>query len=260
MTKKYLSLMLVCCFALITASSALAGGPELGAAPKTTNSSLYDGFYVGVDGDISMVTYSTKNNTLLSLTADTFPLTDRVTIYPQKTLVAFGAKVGVGHLFGRHFYFALEWKGQWGGSSSVGTNLTRNDVVDTTNDYNLSQEYHVLFKPGYLFASSTLLYALIGGGTARVTANSFSQLSTGGLSIQTPVGLDARLYGYSVGVGIERQIISGLAAYVSYLYTRYTITSSVGRRGDGLTTMSNYFSVTPSTQTVLIGVSYYIHL
>ena len=251
MLKKCLSFVVACCL-MGMFSSAFSGGPE------SSQTTVYDGFYVGADAGVSLVTYSMRYRWVLALGVNPFQLRDFNRVHPERTVALAGGKLGYGHAF-HNFYLGVEGQAHWGGSAAVNTGIFRGlSFQELTAHLSLkSQYYSLLLKPAYLVSSNTLLYGLLGASMVWFHGESVSLAVVAPIVRARTVFLTRARVGYSIGAGVERRVLGGLSVYINYLYSRYGSRSGLSSDDINLNVVSNSFKVSPSTQMLTLGVSYY---
>lgn len=132
-------------------------------------------------------------------------------------------------------------------------------------EISLTNDFALLFKPGYLCGSNTLLYSLIGPRWANIHSNTHVDfdLTGGGTAVQLLNGDAEGGYelGFTVGAGIKQVVSERLSVGLEYAYTTYGEISApdasfTNNLGGTLVNMEDSHELDVRTNTLFLTLTY----
>lgn len=150
---------------------------------------------------------------------------------PQVSINKIIGEINIGYgVTYQQLYLALEGRGIFSGADkkSINTILTENNsqlILSNNLNIKIKNEYGLLFKLGYLFMPSTILYGLIGSEWMSYSANTntdYMQNIGADIIASTTNSHSETRSGLLVGVGIEHLITNTVSIGLEYTYVNYS--------------------------------------
>jgi opacity protein-like surface antigen len=224
------------------------------------NASIYNGFYVGINGGVIQTNANISNNVFAD-SAQALSQNAKITQIQGGATLYFG----YGQLIScSNFYFGGEIFGDLYSRSTAINNssfqaepgLTEVETLTTQTKAKLSNgEVGIDLRPGLLLDPATLVYARVGAAFNKLSLTSNANFSFEQVIAESST---KNATGLRLGLGLESYICKNTALTADYVYTTYGSINITGQAPDSaITSLSNQTSANLKTQMFAVGIKYY---
>jgi opacity protein-like surface antigen len=234
------------------------------------SASPFDGFYVGADVGVNQGVFNVNSSAELNIPGVT-ELIPRQQSYNSTTVAPIGGlTLGYGKTFNR-LYLGLRLNGDLSTlQKTSNSHLQENTFGYTQTDQTkakLSNDYGLLFQPGFLLTPRTLIYGLVGPeGSNLSVSNTTSFIAPVGVGVGAVSSTKrSEVIGIRAGLGFQQYLAHHISIgaeydFTSYEHERANATGSGVLTGLGFDvpyTLNSASRVSPFTNTLVANIEYH---